>query len=374
MDAYTVAAYYFPQWHVEPRNEAAHGKGWTEWKSLREARPRFPGHVQPKVPLWGEEDESDPTVFAKKIDAAADHGVDVFLFDWYYTEKGKFLAGALEKGYLNAPNKERVKFAVMWANHGLYFAPDGTPDGTPESVSSAVSRETFDAMTDHLIEDYFKRPSYWKIDGCPYFSVYQLNDLMQGLGGVDATRDALAAFTEKTKAAGFPGLHLNAVAWEHLTLPGATAPADMNALTQRLGFTSLGSYVWVHHVQMPDFPETEYEYVMQAYFKVWDAFESDWDLPYQPNVSMGWDASPRFPQDKPMTNSGYPDTPILKGNTPEHFKAALTEARKRLAKRPSKERIVTINSWNEWTEGSYIEPDTVHGMKYLEAIRDVFGK
>jgi hypothetical protein len=35
--------------------------------------------------------------------------------------------------------------------------------------------------------------------------------------------------------------------------------------------------------------------------------------------------------------------------------------------------IVTVNSWNEWTEGSYLEPDTVHGLGYLEAIRAVFG-
>jgi hypothetical protein len=35
--------------------------------------------------------------------------------------------------------------------------------------------------------------------------------------------------------------------------------------------------------------------------------------------------------------------------------------------------VLTINSWNEWTEGSYIEPDTKNGTQYLEAIRDVFG-
>ena len=43
-------------------------------------------------------------------------------------------------------------------------------------------------------------------------------------------------------------------------------------------------------------------------------------------------------------------------------------------KQPRGPRILTINSWNEWTEGSYIEPDTVHGLKYLEAIRDTFGR
>jgi hypothetical protein len=44
-----------------------------------------------------------------------------------------------------------------------------------------------------------------------------------------------------------------------------------------------------------------------------------------------------------------------------------------LDERPPRTRILTINAWNEWTEGSYLEPDTINGMGYLEAIRDVFG-
>ncbi|HPO15575.1 MAG TPA: glycoside hydrolase family 99-like domain-containing protein [Candidatus Hydrogenedentes bacterium] len=50
---------------------------------VKQAQPKFPGYKQPKVPLWGYTNESDPNVMAKKIDAAADHSVDVFLFDWY---------------------------------------------------------------------------------------------------------------------------------------------------------------------------------------------------------------------------------------------------------------------------------------------------
>src|SRR5690349_14174824 len=75
-----VGVYYFPQWHVDPHNEKAFHNGWTEWESVRAAKPKFPGHRQPKVPLWGYEDESHPKVMAKKIDAAADHAIDFFIF------------------------------------------------------------------------------------------------------------------------------------------------------------------------------------------------------------------------------------------------------------------------------------------------------
>jgi len=61
------------------------------------------------------------------------------------------------------------------------------------------------------------------------------------------------------------------------------------------------------------------------------------------------------------------------GNTPARFRAALRKTKQRLMAQPSGPRILNINCWNEWTEGSYLEPDVVNGMKYLEAVRDVFG-
>lgn len=85
--AYDVGAIYFGNWHVDPYNVAQHGEGWTEWGLVLNAQPRYPGHLQPNVPLsgpgWGlNASEADPRVMQLKIDAAAAHGVDFFLFDW----------------------------------------------------------------------------------------------------------------------------------------------------------------------------------------------------------------------------------------------------------------------------------------------------
>src|SRR5271169_1411878 len=57
---YQIAVYYWPNYHVDPRNEAKLGKGWTEWELVKGGKPKFPGHDQPHVPLWGYRDESDP--------------------------------------------------------------------------------------------------------------------------------------------------------------------------------------------------------------------------------------------------------------------------------------------------------------------------
>jgi hypothetical protein len=139
-----------------------------------------------------------------------------------------------------------------------------------------------------------------------------------------------------------------------------------------LGFDSVTSYVWIHHVLLPK-QETDYNTVRDGYFAYWDKAEKMFGVPYFPNVSMGWDSSPRACQDDEFGNFGYPFTNTISGNTPERFREALEKTRQRLLAQRTGPRVVTINCWNEWTEGSYLEPDTIHGMKYLEAVRDVFG-
>jgi len=63
----------------------------------------------------------------------------------------------------------------------------------------------------------------------------------------------------------------------------------------------------------------------------------------------------------------------LSNNTPDRFRGALAMVKHRLGQNGDAQKIVNLNAWNEWTEGSYLEPDTVYGMEYLQAVRDVFG-
>ncbi|HTE21129.1 MAG TPA: glycoside hydrolase family 99-like domain-containing protein [Armatimonadota bacterium] len=371
-DGTTVACYYFGNYHPgDPRNEAVHGKGWTEWELVKAAKPRFPGHQQPIVPQWGYTDESDPKAMAQKIDAAADHGVDAFIFDWYYYNDGPFLERSLDRGFLGAKNNRRLRFALMWANHDWNDIHPARLDRAPKLLyPGAITPETWERMTDLVIRRYFKHPSYWKIDGRPYFSVYELYRLVQSFGSVERTRAAIDRFRAKTKAAGFPDLHLNGVTWGVQILPGEQAVKNPAELTAALGLDSTTSYVWIHHVPLPQFPQTPYRHVMDEYFKY--AETAGFGVPYYPNVTMGWDSSPRAHGDNAFENRGYPFMATLSGNTPDLFREALERAKASVLKRPPSQRVVTINCWNEWTEGSYLEPDTRNGMAYLEAVRAVF--
>jgi hypothetical protein len=363
----TVACYYFPNW----------GPVLTsEWNTLKFATPKFPGHQQPKVPMWGYENENDPVVMAKKIDSAANNGINAFIFDWYYydpataeTPGGKYLYNALEEGFLGASNNAKLKFAVMWCNHDV-----GTMKG-------AVSPKTFDEISDYVIEHYFKHPSYWKIDGCPYFSIYQFDTFLQTFNNdTTAAVAALQRFRSKVKAAGFPDLHLDGSLW-------GLRGANRDQMIKMLVINSLSSYVWIHHVVLPDFPTSDYVNAADKYFKYvengggYNGLETPANTiqaPYYLNVTMGWDSSPRSGA---VTSSywmahqsPYPFGPVMVKNTPYQFKKYLAKAKSLTMLKPQNQRIIIINSWNEWGEGSYLEPDLVNGMKYLNAIKDVFIK
>lgn len=370
----TVACYYFGNYHPDdPRNVLTKGKGWSEWELVKAARPRFPGHHQPNIPLWGYTDESNPAVMAQKINAAADHGINAFIFDWYYYNDGPFLQSPIDQGFLQATNNNRIKFALMWANHNWN---DIQPykRGTPKKMlyPGAVTPATFDQICAHLIKDYFVQPSYWRIEAKPYFSFYDLTRLVDSFGSVEKCRAGLDQFRAKAKAAGLPGLHLNAMVWGKPILPGETKPADLKSLVQQLGFDSVTSYVWIHHATLSD-QVTDYNVVRDAYLQYWDRAKNQFTVPYIPNVTMGWDPSPRCDQDDVFDNSGYPFTNTIGNNSPDRFREALALAKQRLLANPNGPRILNINCWNEWTEGSYLEPDVVHGLKYLEAVKSVFG-
>jgi hypothetical protein len=328
------------------------------------------------VPVWGHHDEADPLSMARSIDAAADHGVGAFIFDWYWYDDGSFLARALDEGFLGSANSGRLKFALMWANHDwtdIHPARRGDTGRNARCLyPGAVTRQTFDAMAEHIVARYVRHPSYWTIDGCPYVSIYDLAAFIRGVGGLEPARDALAHFRGKVRDAGFPDLHLNAVVWNTGLLPreeGLERPGDVIA---HLGFKSFTSYVWVHHGVLREFPETGYADAHQRYLAYWERIVAEIGLPYHPNVTVGWDPTPRTVQSDVYENLGYPFTQVLKDYAPARFEAALAETKRRI-EAGGGERILTINAWNEWTEGSYLEPDTVDGFGYLEAIRSVFG-
>jgi hypothetical protein len=309
---------------------------------------------------------------AKKIAAASDNGIDCFIFDWYLYEDGPFLNRCLDEGFLKAKNCSKINFGLMWANHDWVDIHPYTR-GAPKKLlyQGKVSPKRFDEISDILVRDYFLKPNYWKIDGKAYFSVYDVQKFVEGFGNLESTKAAMDQLRQKAISAGLKGVHWNLVAWGNPILPVEKAPANTPALIKILGFDSATSYVWIHHTALPE-RQTDYNWVRDRYFAHWEKAKTEYGVPYFPNVTMGWDASPRCDLKSEWANVGYPFMNTIGNNTPENFKEALQMTKNKLLSSPVGPRILNINCWNEWTEGSYLEPDTRHGFQYLEAVKSVF--
>ena len=360
-----ILAYYFPNWHVDPMNEKWHGKGWTEWNVTKCALPRFPGHKQPKKPLWGYEDEADPAVMEKYIETAVDHGINGFMFDWYYYG-APYRNRCLEEGLMKAANVEKIKFAVMWCNHDAIQAHPGCRAfPKPVLASGTVTPEIFRSVTQYCIEHYFSHPSYLRTDGKLVFSIYNLQKMVGELG--EETMSMLVKeFRDSVRQAGLGELHLNAVY--------VPAPDQLSTSLATLGLDSRSGHSWSWNRTRTDLPCEDYGAAAELNIGRYRIISQDSKLPYNPVIMTGWDSSPRTLQSDVFDPSaGYPFSTILTDSTPAQFEKYLRKAREFTDSEAFTGKFLMIHSWNEWTEGAFLLPDEEYKTGRLEAVRKVFG-
>ena len=111
MKQYDVAAYIWPSYTgKEPRSRQFWEQGIGEWQSVLSAEARVEGQILPRKPLWGTVDEADPKVMEFQIKEALRHGVNVFIYDWYWYDRRPFLEQCLDDGFLGAPNNGDMQF------------------------------------------------------------------------------------------------------------------------------------------------------------------------------------------------------------------------------------------------------------------------
>ena len=369
--AYDVAAYVWPAYQPEPRwaELGIFNKGIGEWQNVKEAVPKWEGHRQPLMPLWGYENDADPKVVERKIDAAVSHGVNVFIYDWYWYGGRPFLEDALNKGFLGASNNGRMKFYIMWANHDVnsyWNNKVGTKDGKYNVIWPAkVTDDDWQQIVDRWIAQYFKRTNYYKIGGKPVLSIYDVKSFIDW-DGLDKAKERVASLRERVKAAGFPGIHLQIICGSRDLL--------MRKDLAALGIDSATCYCWIDgtHKRLGDRsqPELTYSEWGELALKMHDDCRSaakSSGMVYFPNVSIGWDNNARYPARESKR--------VIRNSNPADFERysrrikAWADANI-AAPFP---KLITVNSWNEWTEGSYLEPDAQFGFGYLKAVRKVFG-
>jgi len=340
---YDIAAYVWPSYTGdEPRSRIFWPRGKGEWETVQKRMHQ--------KPLWGMQNEADPQVMEFQIDQAVKHGVNTFIYDWYWYDNRPFLEQCLNDGFLGAANNSEMKFYIMWANHTATTLWDlRTSHENLPIWDGAVDFATFQQIARRWIEQYFSRENYYKIDNKPVLSIFDTNNLMRGLGGEGGTVKAFDWLREALVKVGFKGLHLQLIKF---------GGEGVFPLMKALGADSITHYQTACYAKYPcDYAEWLPE--MQAEFDRIDQHSAV----YFPHVSVGWDSQPRFLK---------PKNEAMFSCTPENIRQALQLAKDYIDRHALAPPLITINSWNEWTETSYLQPDDVNGYGYLEAVRDVF--
>jgi hypothetical protein len=363
---FDVACIYYPGFHPTPFMESWHGFGWSEWDITLRCGPRFPGHRQPILPEWGPFDESDPAWSAREIDAASSHGIDAWIFDWYWYSGIEIWNEALDRGFLRAANRHRMKFGLMWANHTWQNNhPASLTDALASLLPIRHSPEDLDRVLDAWAERYFCQPNYWRIDGRPWCSFFLLGSLLENLGGVAGVGKAVERMRRRAQKNGEPDLFLGVF---------TGSPAEGRAAID-LGFDHTTTYNIVRgRNQQPCQPMVAYEDIMMAHGDLWLEFLHA-GVPYWPVVTQGWDVSARnHPYEPwPPVKWNWPWGHIIIDNTPDRFGKLVRACRQFLSLQKQQPRVMVLNAWNEWTEGSVLLPAKDGGGAVLAALKAALG-
>ena len=255
-----------------------------------------------------------------------------------------------------------MQFYIMWVNYDVkynYWNVYKYKDDVFIFWNVKVDWDNFKIIVDRVINQYFKQPNYFKIDGMPVFSVFSIGKLLESFGGsAEEARKALDYFREEVKKAGFPGLHIQ---WNQGggSIMSKDAAKRFSDNVKKMGFNSVAMY---------NMGGTNEDYLVYGANsrKIRAQMDSILNIPLFPCVSIGWDDTPRFPA------KGIKDV-VHYHNTPDSFAALLSHAKKYADSHPEQPKLITINAWNEWVEGSYLLPDMLNGFGYLEAVKKVMG-
>jgi hypothetical protein len=339
-------AMYLPQFHPIAENDAWWGKGYTEWTRVARAKPLYPGHQQPQLPLdeLGFYDLRRPAVRAAQAELARAHGVSAFCY-YHFWFSGRRL---LERPFAEvlASGAPDFPFCLAWANENWTRRWDGG-----ESTILLEQRHA-PADDEAFIADLlpaFRDPRYLRVGGAPLFIVYR-----PGLLADPAA--TLARWRELCARAGIPRLHLVAAQTFGFVDP---RPAGFDAAVE---FPPHGDGEGCALLEQPGSPD---ELIVMSYADVVARRLARSSPPFRlyRTAAAGWDNSAR---------RGARGT-VLHGSSPEAYEGWLRDLHAQAARHPPDERLVFINAWNEWGEGAHLEPDTRHGTGYLEATRRVMG-
>jgi hypothetical protein len=363
-------AFHLPQFHSIPENDLWWGKDFTEWTNVKKARSLFRGHYQPKTPLNGHYyDLSKSADLLNQIDLAKKYKIDGFCFYHYYFGNGRRL---LEKPLETFHQlNDSLEYCLCWANESWTRRWDGK-----ENVSLIIQSYGDDKEWDKhfdTLEKHFLNQHYIKLHEKPIFLIYKAQDIPN-------FAEMVSYFDSRAKKLGLKGIEIVCVVknltdelffnnqqaskykviFEPFYSISTSGSLSMFYKHKKslLRSMALGAYnmlsVMLTAIGLRKFFTIKYAKITEISIK--NATISD--DKFWPGLFVDWDNSAR------RGSRGI----IFDGFSVENFKRYCVGMSKALKR--SSAPFIFINAWNEWAEGTYLEPDNKYGYEKLKVVRD----
>ncbi|MDZ7320185.1 glycoside hydrolase family 99-like domain-containing protein [Kosakonia sacchari] len=376
MQSDKIFCFYFPQFYSIPQNDFHWGKGFTDWDNVRSAEPLYSGHKQPRVPESGiYYDQSQPETLIQQAALAKKYGVDGFSF-YHYWFDGELVLEKPMENLLSNPDID-LEFYITWANETWSKRWVGEDDVIIFKQTHENNRDIWKKHYDYLLR-FWKDPRYLRIDGKPVFSIYNphliknakemfayWNQLLhEDLGcelyfvGVQVSEFVLADVYED---------YNNTLNFE----PRFTYNSSANS---KASFFSRSIFKYLRYL-----PESILNKLTKIRYKISSYENVDYNSIWAGIINNSWLRCQRSDNnygfygafvDWDNTARYKSKSKIYTGANPANFEKNFLKLID-ITKAQSSKRIFVINAWNEWSEGAYLEPDTVDGNAYLEAVQRI---
>lgn len=369
-----VIAFYLPQFHPVPENDKYWGKGFTEWTNVAKAKPLFKGHEQPRIPAdLGFYDLRLAEVRKAQAELAKEAGIEGFCYWHYWFGNGKQVLEmpfnkVVESGEPNFP------FCVGWANHD--WTTKTWEKGKGVATDATIFKQEYPGKEDHIAHFYsllpaFKDPRYIKVNGKLLFAIYEAHfipDVKEfiNLWNDLAVKNGLSGFHFVALSVSLPNIKLNDLAvldqaikkrFDEYYAMGFDAVNSINFKYAELkaggkfkkAINGLVRKIWPGAL----IEKYDYKQIIKYFYTKEDEKETVY-----PQLIAGWDRTPR---------SGKRAI-VYYNSTPENFSVAVQRAIECVSKKNPEHRIIFLNSWNEWGEGAYLEPDLRYGKAFIQIL------
>ena len=375
-----LIAFYLPQYHPIPENDAWWGKGYTEWRSVTAAKPLFKGHYQPHIPAdLGFYDLRLPEIRELQAELAREAGIEGFCYWHYWMGNGRMLLERPFQEVLSSGNPD-YPFCLGWANHNWtnrMWSKVSNFSRIHNLIEVFYSKEDY-IKHFHYVLPAFRDKRYIRVDGKPLFYIFAPQHIPNSREFIDTWQDL-------ARANGLDGIYFVAMV-SNVSLGfkdenGKYALPNLNEAGKRyqmfldMGYDGInsrgdyraellckGKYVTLYErflrkiFKYSTLKRYDYAKVMENLFVKEDAWENVF-----PTIIPNWDRSPRAGK----------DAVIYDKSTPDLFERSLRNAINIIKDKKPEHQIIFVKSWNEWGEGNHLEPDVKWGHQYLDAIHNV---